>query len=180
MSNQQPPAGYGQPAPGQAPPPGYYQQQPPKKKHTVRNVLLIIIGIFVLFMAGCFALVGGVATEMDKALDDEAKNDKPREVSEGKAFTHDGYEVDAGWKVATDFGTVTINNLRVTAAEGDPDFEGGRTAMLTFRFYDGTENLAEVTCSGKELQVGESSSMDCFSGDKMPKGYKTIKVADAF
>lgn len=67
---------------------------------------------------------------------------------------------------------------RVTNASDD---DTSRTALLTFTFYKGSENLAEVECSSNELQAGESSKMDCFSTDsEFPTGYKTIKVADAF
>lgn len=52
----------GQPQPPSGPPPGYgpqqYQQGPqPKKKHTLRTVILILVGIVVLGIGGCTALV---------------------------------------------------------------------------------------------------------------------------
>lgn len=165
------------PPPAQYPPQGYYE--PPKKKHTLRNVLLIFALLFVLGIAGCVALIGGAANEADKAIKAEEANDKPTEVAEGAAFTHDDFEVDAGWVVKKDgLGGVTIENARVTNASDD---DTSRTALLTFTFYKGSENLAEVECSSNELQAGESSKMDCFSTDsEFPTGYKTIKVADAF
>lgn len=172
---------YGQQTPsGAHPQQGYYQQGPtPEKKHTLRNVLLILIGLGILFIGGCAVLLGAFVNEVDKAIDEEAANDKPKTVKPGRAFEHDGYKIDAGWKVAEDFGTFTINGLRVTAAEADPDLpDSGRTALLTFRLYNGTENLAEIDCNGKELQLGESSRMDCFSGDAYNTDYKTIKVSD--
>ncbi|HSE72804.1 MAG TPA: hypothetical protein VLA97_18705 [Nocardioidaceae bacterium] len=159
----------------QPPPPGYYQQPPPKKKHTVRNVILVILGLMILAFAGCMALLGGVANEVDKAIKEEEANDKPVEVSEGEAFTHDGYEAEAGWKVVKErFGGATIKGLRVTNTS-----DGARTALLTFRFYSGNENLAEVECSSNEIQTGEASKLDCISMDSgFPKGYDTIKVSD--
>lgn len=165
-----------QPPPAQTAPQGTHQQvSPPKKKHTVRNVILVILGLMILAFAGCLALVGGVANEVDKAIEEEQANDKPVEVAEGKAFTHDDFEAAAGWKVANEkFGGATIKGLRVTNNAGE-----ARTAMLTFRFYKGNENLAEVECSSNELQTGEVSKMDCVSFDsKFPKGYDTIKVSD--
>lgn len=160
-------------------PQGYPPQEPPKKKHTLRNVLLVLAVLFVLFVGGCFALLGGAANEVDKAISDEAANDRPTEVAEGAAFTHDDFDVDKGWTVEKDgLGGVTIENARVTNASDDED---SRTALLTFTFYKGSENLAEVECSSNELQAGESSKMDCFSTDSdFPTGYKVIKVADAF
>ena len=127
------------------------------------------------------ALLGGAANEVDKAIKKEQANDKPLEVSLGKAFTHDGYKVDGGWTLARDFGnSPTIKGLHVTNTQKSDSGSSGRTALLTFRFYKGSENLAEISCNGKELQQGESSTMDCFSTDKFPAGYDTIKVADMF
>lgn len=176
MSQNQPPAQPPYPPQGQ---PGYYQQgPPPKKKHTVRNVLLIVVLLFVLFVAGCIALVGKAANDVSKSIDKSLANDKPTTVAMGKAFTHDGYQVKAGWTLARDFaGDATIKGLTVTNTQSDGS---GRTALLTFRFYKGKQNLAEVQCTGKELQKGESGSMDCSSTDKFPTNFDAVKVADMF
>lgn len=155
-----------------------YQPQPVKKKHTVRNVLLIILALGILCIGGCFAILGAAVNEAGKAMDDETKNDTPTKVTEGGAFTHDGFKVAAGWKVKREqFGGVSLSGVKVTNASKDNQ----RSALLTFTFYKGTENLAEVECSSNELQAGESSGMQCFStAEKFPSGYDTIKVADAF
>ncbi|WP_408897580.1 hypothetical protein ACJ5H2_00395 [Nocardioides sp. R1-1] len=182
MSDQPPPP------PGPYPPQGgqpYYGQQPPQKKsHLARNIIIAVVAGLILLCGGCFAVVGiganEVAEEVDKAIKEEAENDKPKEVSEGAAFTHDGYEVAAGWKVAEEeFGGTNIVDMKVTAVESD-DIEGGRSALFTFRFYKGTDVLLEVTCSSNEMQVGESSKMDCFGDGETVAGWDTIKVADAF
>lgn len=165
------------------PPQGYQQPPPPpKKSHTLRNILLVVVLLFVLLVGGCFALLGGAANEVSKSIDksiaEEAANDKPKDVTEGKAFTHDDYAIDAGWKVGkAEFGNgVTITNARVTN-----NADEGRSAFLTFTFYNGKENLAEVSCTSNELQKGEASKLDCSSlSDEPATGYKTIKVADAF
>jgi hypothetical protein len=175
MSDAHPPAGQ-QPTQGQQPPPGYYQGPPPKKKHTLRNVLLILGLVFILFVGGCLAILGTAANEVDKAIKKEEANDKPKTVAEGKAFTHDNYDVAAGWKVGRDFGGVTINGLKVTNTAKE-----SRSALLTFRFYKGSENLAEVVCSSNEVATGETSALDCGSTSSgFPKGYQVIKVADTF
>lgn len=164
----------------QQPPPGYYYGPPPKKKHTVRNVLLGLTAVFVLMIGGCVALLGGAANEIDKAIDEEAANDKPTDVRVGKKFTHDDYDVSAGWKVSREFGSITIKNMSVTNTQSESVAGGsGRTALLTFRFYNGKENLAEVECNSKEMQEGESSAMDCFSTDNYPKKrWNSVRVAD--
>ena len=175
---EQPQQPYGQPQYGQQAPAGYYQQgPPPKKKHTLRNVLLILALLFVLVVGGCIALIGGAANEIDKAIKDEEANDKPKDVSVGKAFTHDDFEVESGWKVVNEeFGGATIEGLRVTNSASEE-----RTAQLSFRFYKGNENLAEVECSSNQLQADETSKMDCFSFDgDFPKGFDSVRVADSW
>lgn len=160
---------------------GYYQPgPPPKKKHTVRNVLLVLVLLFILFVAGCIALVGKAANDVSKSIDKSLANDKPTTVSMGKAFTHDGYQIKAGWSLGKEkyTGDAIIRGLTVTNTQKSDS--SGRTALLTFRFYKGKQNLAEVQCTGKELQKGESGTMDCSSTDKYPTGYDTVKVADMF
>lgn len=48
------------------------EQVAPKKKHTVRNVILVIMGLFILMIAGCMALLGTAANEVDKASKKES------------------------------------------------------------------------------------------------------------
>lgn len=169
-----PPDGY-----QQQPAPRYYNQAPApqKKSHTLRNVLLVVVLLFVLMIGGCLALFGAAVNEVDKAITEEEQNDIPTEVVEGGAFTHDSYDVESGWSVKRDgIGGVTIKGLRITNTE-----DTARTALLTFTFYNGNENLAEVECNSNELQADEVSRMDCFSFDgKFPSTFDSVKVADAF
>lgn len=60
--NQQPPQG---PQYQQGPPQGW---QPPsvKKKHTLRNILLVLSGVFILIVGGCVAFAGKAVNEIDK------------------------------------------------------------------------------------------------------------------
>ena len=157
-----------------------------KKSHTLRNVLLILVLLMVLFVGGCFALLGVAGNEVSKSIDksisDEAANDKPVAVAEGAAFDHDGFATAKGWKVAPqEFGGVTIKGLSVTLEDDQDVSGGGRTALFTFRLYDGKTVVSEITCSSNEMQEGETTRMDCFSGETEKVGkWDTIKVADAF
>lgn len=178
-------AATGAPAPA-AQQPVYYQQPPQKKSHVLRWVLLTIVLLFVLLVGGCFALLGVAGNEVSKSIDksiaSEAANDKPAVVAEGAAFEHDGYSISKGWSVgAAQYGGVTIKDITVTLADDQGVTGGGRSALLTFRLYDGTAVASEITCSSNEMQEGETSKMDCYSSDsgKVPT-YDTIKVADAF
>lgn len=66
---------------------------PAKKSHTVRNVLLALLAVFVLCIGGCMALIGGAANEIDKAVKESEKADQipgradnPLTITPGKAF----------------------------------------------------------------------------------------------
>lgn len=145
----------------------------------MKTILKIAVGIILavgLLAVGCVALIGGAANEIDKEIKEEEANDKPKPVAAGAAFTHDDFDVAAGWKVAAEqFGGTTIKGLRVTN-----NADEARHAQLTFTFVKGQENLGEIECSSNELQPGQSSRMDCFSFDGRIKGYDEIRVADMF
>lgn len=167
---------YSQPPQGQVPPPGYYQGPPPKKKHTVRNVILVVLGIFILIFAGCLALLSNLTNEVDKAITEEQANDKPADVTVGEPFTHDDYAVAGGWRVVKEkfMGSANIQGLKITN-----NADEARAAQLTFRFYKGNEVLAEVECTANRLEKGEKSGMQCFSlNEKFPKAYDAIRVSD--
>lgn len=175
----QPPNPYqGQPNQGQPyGAPGAYPYQPPKKSHTLRNVLLILGVLGVLFCGGCLAVTGAFVNEVDKAVEEEEKNDAPTVIQEGEAFEHDGYKVDAGWKVGKD----ALDDMDITGMSAtNTGDEGRRSALLDITFLKGTTVVASVTCSSQELDKGQSSKLDCSSFDDYTTEYDTIKVADAF
>jgi hypothetical protein len=180
-----PQPGYGQP--GQPPPgyaqPGYYQGPPPKQSHTLRNVLLILLGVLILLFVGCSVLVGTVINKADKTIKSEVSRHAPTTVTPGQEFVHDGFRVTGGWKIGKVQGVdlATITDLKVTN-EANGAFTGtdGRSALLTFRLYDDDTVVAEINCNSKQMQEGESSAMQCVSGDALPPTYNEIKVTDIF
>lgn len=142
----------------------------------MKKVLLGVGIALILMMGGCFALLAGGLNAADEAIKAEERNDVPTAVKEGEAFSHDDFAVDSGWKVGREFGSATITGLSATN-EGD----SARTALLTFTFVKGNENLGEVECSSNELQPGQKSKLDCFSLDEgFPTGYTEIRIADMF
>lgn len=154
-----------------------FVHQPPKKKHTLRNVVLILLGVGILAFAGCAALVGSAVDEVDDALEKEAKNDRPQPIEEGAAFTHDIWQAKAGWriKVGGPLDMVEIKGLRVENVGGTAD-----TALLTFTLDRGKNVLASMDCSSPEAQPDQVVRMSCI-GDDVPKGkWDTITVKDAF
>lgn len=136
----------------------------------VKSGLLSVVFALVALVSACESVDSGGGGGS------EEQNDTPRVVKAGAPFMHDNFKAKKGWKVVKEKFTnaPNIKKLKVTNVGGDQ-----RIAQLTFRFYKGTEVLAEVECSSNEMQKGETSALDCFStSDKFPKGYKKIKVAD--
>ena len=82
-------------------------------------------------------------------------------------------------------GTITIKGLRITMTDAvhssSIDDSSTDTPMFTFRVYKGTQNLAEISCTGNEVARGESTVMDCSSivSGKW-NDYDTIKIDDMF
>jgi hypothetical protein len=146
-------------------------------------VLLILLAVVVLFFVGCSILVGTVVHKAGKAIDTEVSRHAPTTVSPGQEFTHDGFRAARGWRLAKVHGTnlATITGLRVTN-EANGAFGGadGRAAILTFRLYDGDTVVGQIDCNGRQIKEGESSGMQCVSGDPLPPTYNKIEVTDMF
>lgn len=150
-----------------------YQPQP-KKKHTVRNVFLILVGLSIAAFAGCTALIGGALEEADDAVSAEEENDKPSRVVEGKAFEHDIWAVKPGWRVVNGpLGDATIKGLRVEHIGDEQD-----TAMLTFQAERGKKVLANIECTGNEVQPGQVVRMSCLGTGGAVKGNYKLTVKD--
>jgi hypothetical protein len=184
---QYPPPVYGQPPGGYPPQPGYappgYPGVPPKQSHTLRNVLLIVLGVVILLFVGCSVLVGTVIHKADKTLNTEVSRHAPTTVSPGQEFTHDGYRAASGWRIdkAQPLELATITRLRVTNEDnGAFTSSEGRTPILTFRLYRGSSVVAEIDCNGRQLKEGESSPMTCVSADNLPASFDRVEVTDIF
>lgn len=154
-----------------------------KKGHTVRNVLLGIIAVGVLFIGGCLALVGGAANEVGKSLDKEVAKDKepggpdnPLTIVEGQKFSVSGFDYSGGWKLGDDgLGSVEITNLKVTNNRDDKD-----SALVEIKFMKGSEVLAVTDCTTEPVAVGETTTLSCISADDLPKAYDRITINDSF
>jgi hypothetical protein len=155
------------------------QQSTPKKKHTVRNVLLIFLGVSILFVGGCLALIGGAANEIDKSIKESDNKpggaDNPLTIKVGKAFEVDGFNYAGGWKAKNDFGAVGIKGLKVTNNRDDKD-----SALVEIKFWKGSEVLALADCTTEPIGVGTTVTLSCTSGDKLPRAYSKVTVNDTF
>lgn len=160
----------------------YGQPQPPapKKSHTVRNVLLALVLLFVLFVGGCLALVGTAANQVSKSIEksDNAlggpKN--PMTITVGKAFEVQGFKYAAGWTVSKDFaGDVNVKGLKVTNGRDHQD-----SALVEIKFWKGSEVLALADCTTEPVAPKTTTSLSCISGDRLPKKYDKVTINDSF
>lgn len=156
---------------------------PAKKSHTVRNVILIVIAVFVLFIGGCIALIGGAVNEIDNAIEEAETSDSepggpdnPLEITEGEAFSISGFDYADGWSIGDDgLGSPGIDGLKVTNNREDAD-----SAIVEIKFLTGNEVVALVDCSTEEISVGQATTLDCFSTDEIPADYDTLTISDTF
>jgi hypothetical protein len=153
-----------------------------KNSHTIRNVLLVILALIVLTFAGCVAFLGTAVNEADKAIkNSEAKDEEPGgpenplTIEEGKAFEVSGFNYKAGWRVVDDIGTVGIKRLRVT---NNRDTKDG--AIVEIKFLVDDEVVALTDCTTEQIPVGQTTKVDCGSGDELPKKYDRITINDTF
>lgn len=178
---------------GQTPPPPsqptYQQPQqpvyptqpaPPKKKHTLRNVLIAIIVIILLMIAGCMALIGGVANEVDKAIKENDNRaggtNNPLTIREGEPFEVDGFNYAGGWTVGKEFGGfVAVKGLKVTNNREDRD-----SALVEIKFWRGSEVLALTDCTTEPIAPKTTVTVTCSSSDKLPSNYSKITINDTF
>lgn len=177
-------------APQQVPPPpayGYaqpgYGYAPPKPNHTVRNVLLVMAGVFILFFGGCVALVGLAANEVDNAIEDIEANDdvpggadNPLEIRPGQPFSVYGFDYQPGWSVAPDeFGDVGIVGLKLENNRDEPD-----SVLADVKFIRNDEVLASLSCSSEQAAIGQIVSVRCSGVDPVPADYDTITIQDSY
>ena len=147
--------------------------QQPKKKHTFRNIMLVVLALFIAAFAGCAALIGGAVEEADKAIKAEAANNKPSEVTEGEAFEHDIWSVKPGWKIKPGPLGATVVGLRAELTGDTAD-----APLLTFTLDKGKQVMASIDCTGPQAQPGQVVRIgDCIPDGKA-KGYDTVTVRD--
>jgi len=175
MSHNTPPAPQGSVTqPGYPPAP----QPPVKKKHTVRNVLLILALLFVLFVGGCMVLLGGAANEIDKAIKESEKNSAPRAVAEGAEFTIGKYTVHKGWSIGNDgLGGYEAKNVVVENTSKEDD-----TVFFTMKVLKGKKVLGSIDCNTDEIAPGQQQDASCLStsAGKFQTGWTKITVQSTF
>jgi hypothetical protein len=153
---------------------------PVKKKHTVRNVILGLMLLAILFVGGCFALLGAGLNAADKAIKEDANKpggtDNPLTIVAGKPFEVDGFKYAAGWRVRNDaLGDMDITGLKVTNHRDSKD-----SAIVEIKVWKGKEVVAAADCTSDPIAVGTTVSLTCLSTDRLPKAYDEITINDSF
>ena len=158
-------------------------QAEPPRKHTTRNVILAVIGVFILLVGGCtIALVAAGGKAVNDAIDDMEESDNapggpnnPMEIQLGEAFEVQGFNYADGWSVKNVFGSAEVKNLKVTNNREEKD-----SAIVEIKFWDGTEVLALLDCTTSPIDPGTTQSVSCISADKLPANYDKITINDTF
>ncbi len=151
-----------------------------KKKHTLRNVILVLLALGILMVGGCMALVGGAANEISKSID-EHENQKggsknPITLTVGEGFTIGDIDYAKGWTVENDvLDSADVLGLKVTNNSEDADYPS-----VEFRFWNGTEMLAEVSCGLlEEVPAGTTQKLDCTGDEPLPAKYEKLTVQNS-
>jgi hypothetical protein len=159
------------------------QAVPAKRSHTLRNVLLVLLGLAILGVGGCAAFLAVAANEVTEAVESaEAADalpggvDNPLTIVEGQAFEVSGFHYAPGWIVTADrSGDVGIEELKVTNGRSEKD-----SAIVEIKLWSGNEVLALANCSTEPIAVGTTTALDCFSADPLPPEYDRITINDTF
>lgn len=160
---------------------GYYP--PPKKSHTLRNVLLIILGLFILLIGGCFAVTAAFVNEVDNAIDEQEQEDaqpggpdNPLEVTPGEPFEVSGFNYQAGWTLAAnDLGFAEVGGLKYENTRDDTD-----GAIVEIKLWNGNEVLASIDCTSDQAAVDTIVPLTCLGADEMPASYDRVTINDTF
>lgn len=168
---------------GGTPTQGPLQEPPPKKSHTVRNILLAVLAVFILGLGGCIALISVTANEVNEAIESgEAQDaapggpDNPLTIVEGQPFEVSGFRYAAGWTVTEDaLGDVAIEDLKVTNSRDSKD-----GALVEIKFMQGNEVVALANCTTEQIPTGQTTTLNCVSADDFPTDYDRITINDTF
>lgn len=162
-----PQAGYQQPGFQQ---PGY-QQPPHKKTHGLRNVLLIVVLLFVLLMGGCLAVLGLGASEVANDANKRSKSDtSARAKNEDKPKAEDKAEEPAPvWE--------TVAKLSGNTNKAGPDFSlsGCETRMTYDVQGDPSSTLVAFYVQESGTQLTEDGGFPVASPTKTGPGQTTIR-----
>ena len=177
---QVPQPGWSQPTYGQPQP---YATQPVQKSHTARNILIVFGVLFLVFVGGCIAVVAVVGNKVNNAVNDDSLGgpNNPLTITEGKAFSVNGFDYADGWTITNEpvSGTWHIDGLKVTNHRGKPD-----RLLIEIKLLNAGEVMATSTCVAGQgidkIAKDTTVTVECPSGDALPATYDKITIQDAF
>ncbi|MFD4179975.1 MmpS family transport accessory protein [Rhodococcus sp. NPDC058514] len=152
------------PPPGQYPPPGYYQQQPPPAKRKKWPWILGgIVLVCILAFAGCAALLGGAANEIDKELN-EVVSVTYEVTSDGPTASSITYTSGDSANTAQDNGAslpwsrnVTVSGLKIVSLTAQA---GESATTITCTVRQGSTVISEQTSTGQFAVVSCSGTAE--------------------
>lgn len=138
--------------------------------------LVLSIGAIVIGLIFTIAIYGAVSA-IDDAVQESEDNRKPHAVEVGKAFTHDIWKGQAGWKITNGgpLDMVQVKGLRVKNTGDSPD-----NAFLTFNLNKGDEVLASIECSSSEVQPGKTIKLSCIADEAPDRKWDSVSVRGEF
>lgn len=185
---------------GYTPQQGYPAQQgypPQKQKHTLRNVILVGLGVMILLFGGCMALIAGTANEIDKAIEESesitSENDTDSDTVTGGGDSGPGApepgknkvkaapgQVIGNWKILNKpqikqeygmFGTADLEVENISDSEDEP--------WLEIRLTNGRNLVTTFDCIGRTIRPGERAVLECTSMDDY-RPWKQMEILNAF
>jgi hypothetical protein len=179
----------------------------PKGKHTARNILLAVVGVFVILIV-IGALAGSppedaadqpaatgtpdtgpspdpITTPTNKPVPtptsapavtcaDQEDRNAPCVVKAGKPFQLGKHTVLTGWKVSSEYGSMSITGKAKNTGDA------ASAMFVDVKFLRGDEVLASVMCTTDSLEPGQTKAISCFSSDDYTKKYDRITAEATF
>jgi hypothetical protein len=157
-----PPAGY---PPG--PPPGW-QPQPPKKSHKVRNVLLAVVGIFVLIIV--IAAVASGGSKSDKASNPGSTQSNG--ISTGLGSKDASKDIKLGNPDASDGFAIKVPVTATNSSSKRSDY----LVDLSLESVDGKTQYDTATAFLENVEPGQTASDDAIfiKLSKLPAGAQIV------
>lgn len=105
----------------------------------------------------------------------------PRKITEGEAFSFNGWDVADGWAVSTKDTAINGEQIKSPMVELTVTNSGSETRPTLFQlvFVDGDQAMVTINCSTGDLAVDASEEVTCDgTGREYPTGYDSMQVQD--
>ena len=159
---------------------GWQSTKPPKKKRTFLKVFLALVTAGIVGTIAVIVMISSAANSVSNSISENDNkpggHSNPMTITEGKAFEVDGFNYDAGWKIADDgLGDFTVKGLKVTNNRDKQD-----SALVEIKLWKGSEVLALTDCNTEPIAQGTTVTLSCSGADKLPKKFDKVTINDTF